>query len=257
MTNLLDNGAFLGNLDEWTGTGSILRSDGYPRLGCVQLVVGQSIAQGEDVGSDQLCTLHYFYKLASGGTLTAGYGSVTQTHSGAPTNVWREGVLPFALDANASDNVAFSATGATAYVDTVTLLIGGLALSRGDVATRVARRLATLATDQSLTTVASAKGPEGDYSDAIDEALRQMGACTRYGDPDITRVEPGQVSSLIDAAVTAMLQQLRATYSLKADVALGPRRESLSQVAGSIDAMLGQGPGPVIVRRLTHPGDDP
>lgn len=257
MGNLLDNGGFDGNLDEWSGTGTILRADGYPRLGCVQLATGQSIGQREDVGSDQLYTLHYFYKLASNVTLMAGYGSVTQSHVyNANAGIWYEGVLSFALDANASDSVQFAASGGAASVDSVTLLMGALPISRAQIGARVARRLGTLATDQSLTTTASAAGSEGSYTDAIDEALRQIGAVNVYGDPDVTRVSPEQVNSVIEAAVQSMLELLRMAYSLKTDVSLGPRKESFSQIAGSLDKMLSGGPAPVAVRRLRHRAED-
>lgn len=256
MANLLDNGGFHGNLDEWTGTGSILRSDGYPRYGCAQLDDGEYVEQDQDIGADQLHTLHYFYKISTGGTLTATYGSsLSQAHSGVTVEVWHEGALAFALDANGSDSVRFAASGATCYVDSVTLLVGGLSMTRATVATRVARKIAALATEQSLSTDASTDGPEGDYSDAIDDALRGLGCINVYGDPDVTAARSGQVSSLIDGAVAAMVEQLRVTYSLESDVSLGPRRESRSQIAGMLGELQGGsgGGGKIEVRRLRHP----
>lgn len=259
MPNLLDNGAFDEGLNDWTATGSILRSDGYPRVGCVQLDAGETVYQLQDLPADQLHTLHYFYKLTTGGTLTAAYGSgVTQAHVGGAQSVWREGVLAFALDANANENVQFSAAGAACYVDTVTMLVGGLPISRAEIASRAARRIAALATAQSLSTTASASGPEGDYSDAIDDALRKIGAVNHWGDPDVTCLPANKVSSAIDATVAAMLETLRITYSLESDVTLGPRSERRSQIAGMLGDLQGGGAtaSPVEVRQLIHPEFD-
>ncbi len=239
--NLLDNGGFDGNLDEWTGTGTIDRSQGYPRLGCVALAAGQNISQAETVNDDQLYTLHYFYRLASGASLTAAYGSISQTHSGSPLNSWREGALVFALDAVAGESVAFSASGGAAYIDAVTLLGRGLPLTRQRILAATSARISDLATDASLTDVAVGDQPEGDYTHAIDEALRQVGAVNRWGDPDVCRLDVAKVNDVIEAAVAAMLQRLRSRYALKTDVTLGPRRENFSQIAGSIDAMLAGG----------------
>ena len=238
MNNYLENGGFDGNLDEWTGTGTIARALGYPRLGCVQLTTGQSIAQAEGLSEDTLYTLHYFYRLGSGATLTAGYGSITQAHSGAPVDAWQEGVLVFALDAGASDSVTFSSSGGTAYVDSVALLGGGLPITRQGIVAIVAARLSALATDASLSDTATGDTPEGDYTHAIDEALRQAGAVNRWGDPDVTQLIGSKVNDVIEATATATLQLLRTTYALQTDVSLGPRRESRSQIAVSIDALL-------------------
>ena len=241
MPNLLENGGFDGNLDEWAGTGSIARSLGYPRLGCVQLDAGESIGQAQSVNEDQLYTLHYFYRLASGATLTVSYGSVSQSHTGTPADAWREGVLVFALDAGASEDVQFDAAAAAAYVDTVTLLGHGLPISRQGILSIVAARIADLATDASLSSAAADDTPEGDYSYAIDEALRQAGAANRWGDVDVTLLSADKVNDAIEATVTAMLQRLRGKYALTTDVSLGPRRESRSQIADSIDRMLSGG----------------
>ncbi|MFZ1755031.1 MAG: hypothetical protein WBO46_14980 [Caldilineaceae bacterium] len=238
MNNHLSNGGFDGNLDEWTGTGGINRSLGLPRLGCGELEAGETLSQSEGLSADTLYTLHYFYRLADGASLTAGYGSITQTHTGTPADAWQEGVLVFALDSGASDSVTFTASGATAYVDSVTLVAGGLPLTRQGILSVVSARIAALATDAGLSSTASGDLPEGDYTYAIDEALRQVGAVNRWGDPDVTALATAKANDVLEAAVTAMVQRLRSTYALKTDTSLGPRRESFSQIANSLDGML-------------------
>ncbi len=252
--NLLHNGAFDGGLDEWTGSGTIDRSLGYPRPACVRLADGQSIRQEASVGPDSLYTLHWFYRLGAGATLTVQYGSVTHVLDGVPVDAWREGVLYFALDESATQDVTFAAAGGTAYLDSVTLLAGGLPITRAHLAQHVAGRLADLATEAALSSTAAGDTPEGDYSAAIDEALRSLGAITRWGDADVTALHASKVNDAVDSATTAMLQRLRARYALQTDVTLGPRSESRSQIAGSIDAML-SGAGAdrrVKVRPLLH-----
>lgn len=239
MANNLQNGDFGRGLYQWTGTGTISRSLGYPRLNCAQLADGQSISQAVGISGEILYTLHYFYRLSTGATLTVAYGDVSQQHTGAPLDVWREGVLAFSVEASeGNESVQFSASGGTVYVDSVTLQGGGLPRTRAELASEVAGMIAAFATDASLSAVASALGPEGDYSAAIDEALRAVGAMNRWGDVDITLLPASQINDVIEGARAAMLQRLRARYALEVDVSLGPRSESRSQIASSIDEML-------------------
>ncbi len=254
MTNLLLNGGFDGNLNEWSGTGTIARSLGYPRLGCVELAAGQSISQQVGLSEDTLYTLHFFYYLESGAGLIAGYGSgVSQTFTGT-VGAWQEGDMIFALDAGANDSVTLEASGGTVYVDSTALMYGALPISRDEAGVRLERRLGALATDAALSLTPASSGPQGDYSEAIDEALRAIGAVNRWGDPDVTIVRSEQVNELLEGAQMAMLQRLRSSYALETDVSLGPRKESRSQIAASIDAMLGGGGGGGGVNRRVGQG---
>lgn len=239
MPNLLNNGDFSRGLYEWEGSASIYRALGYPRLNCALLATGQTLTQARGISDENLHTLHYFYRVATGATLTAGYGDMTQTHTGAPLDVWREGVLVFSPETGeGNDSVEFSAAGGNVYVDTVTLMPGGLPRSRAELANDVAVRLAEIATDASLSATASSSGPEGDYSAAIDEALRAAAAMNKWGDPDVTLLDPLKVNDVIEAVRVGMLQRLRSKYALEVDVSLGPRSESRSQIASSLDEML-------------------
>ena len=244
MTNLLSNGGFDGNLYRWTGAGVIDRVNGYPRAGCASLATGQSItSEVVGLGENWMHGIHFFYQLAVGATLTVSYGAITLAFTGAPLGVWREGAIFFALDTGGNSGVAFAASAGACLVDSVTLMQGALPIKRSAIAAAVAARMTSLVTDASLSATASATGPEGDYSAPIDEALRALGAVNGWGDPDVTRLDGAQINDAIDAAQSALLTRLRATYALETDVVLGPRRESRSQIAGSIDAMLGGGVG--------------
>lgn len=241
MTNYLQYAGFDGTINgnHWTGTGTIDRSLGYPRAGCVQLTAGQSIAQAVGLSANQLYTAHLFYRPGDGASLTVTYGAISQTYTGT-TGQWNEAVMLFALSTSVNESLTLTASGGTVYVDTVTLM-GALPISRAALTTTVAARLGGLATDAGLSATPSASGPNGDYSAAIDEALRSLDADNEWGDPDITELDDDKINDLIEATVGSMLQSLRSTYALETDVSLGPRRESRSQIAASIDAMLSGG----------------
>lgn len=237
--NLLQNGDFSRGLYQWIGSGAISRALGYPRQGAAQLAIGQNLSQAIGISEENLHTLHYFYQLATGATLTIGYGAVAQAHTGAPLSVWREGVLVFAPEVGGGNGaVAFSTAGGACYVDTVTLMAGGLPKSRAEIASDVAARISEIATDAGLSTTASASGPEGDYGAAIDEALRAVGAMNSWGDPDVTLLCADKVNEVIEQVKVGMLQRVRSKYALEVDVSLGPRSESRSQIASSLDEML-------------------
>ncbi|MFN8493131.1 MAG: hypothetical protein U0350_36345 [Caldilineaceae bacterium] len=239
--NLITNGGFDGNLYRWQGSGAILLTDGYPRLGCARLTSGQSIYtdQGIGLGENYLHTLHFFYKVSDGATLTANYGNISQAFAGSPSDTWREGILGFALDAGGNSPMLFAATSGVCLVDSVTLLQGALPIHRAAIAAAVAARLSSLVTDAGLSATASASGPEGDYAAPIDEALRALGAVNNWGDPDVTALDPAKVNDVIDAAQNALLARLRATYALETDVRLGPQQESRSQIMSNLGLLAG------------------
>lgn len=259
---LLYNGGFNGNLYRWTGTGVINRTAGYPRIGCASLAAGQSIeSEVVGLGENYPYTIHFFYQLATGATLTAGYGStVTQTFTGTPLNVWREGLISFALDTGGNSGVTFAASGGACLVDSVTLMQGGLPITRTALAAIVADNLGSLATDAGLDATPSASGPNGDYSLNIDDALRAMGAVstfggagllgtyadeqvTTWGDPDITMLNLAEIGSVVELVTESLMVQVRNSYASEVDVSLGPRRESRSQLVTNINALLGGGKG--------------
>ncbi len=99
---------------------------------------------------------------------------------------------------------------------------------------------------------------EGDYTYAIDAALRAVGATDpEAGGVDIRWLDPENVLTAIDVTVQEMLERLQMDYATETDVSLGPRRESFSQKSATIGAILGsggasQGSGQVVQRNLRH-----
>lgn len=247
--NLLVNGHFDGSLLHWSG-GEMNRSLGYPRPGCAQLDANDSleyIYQAISVSPGQVYTLHFFFRRPANAALTATLGDVSQEFAG-PTDVWQEGVLTLGVMAETTIAPAFAEADSEqaigpCYVDGVSLVPGVLVLTRRALMLAVANRLGALATDAGLNAVATGKGPEGDYTGAVEEALRQVGAVNAWGDPDITALAADQVNAAIEAALTAMLGKLANHYALETDVSLGPRSESRSQIAKMLTALGGAGTG--------------
>lgn len=255
VPNLLSAGSFDGGVDsdEWSGSGGASLTLGFPRPGAAQLDAAESLTQSVDLAEDVLYTLHLFFRLATGATLTVTVGDVGQGFVGAPLDVWREAVLVVAPQ-DAQSDVSFAAAGGACIVDTATLLSGALPISRAQIAAQLAASLAELVADAGLSAAPSAIGPEGDYTYAIDEALRQIGAVNVYGDADVTQLFASEVNDVLDAAQTALLRRLRSKYALETDVTLGPRSERRSQIAGSIDEMLSGGGSSMTIQfgKLTH-----
>lgn len=246
MTNLLLNPRFYGNLSEWTGSGTINRSLGYPRDGCAEIAADQSISQAVATAQNSLYSLHWFFRLSAGATLTASYGAVASlSYSTADyaIDVWHEAIIQFAPSADSSESVTFAAAGGACYVDGIALIAGGVPITRSEIARRLEVMLSQLAIDAELSREASADGPEGDYSYAIDDALRAQDAAGTYGEPDVTMLATSEINNLVALARTSMLQRLRAKYAFQYDVQLGPRSESRSQIAKSIEDMLGGSSG--------------
>jgi hypothetical protein len=226
----------------------------------VSLAAGQSIAQARDVGANWLYTIHFFYQVAPGATLTVSYGAhVSQTFTGSVLGIWHEGIVAFALDAGESGGVTFAASGGACLVDSVTLLPGGLPISRADLVAIVADNLGSLATDAGLSTTASASGPEGDYTLNLNDALRAMGAVSTFGsaalqiptgpddatwgDPDVTQLDMAEIGGVVELVTESLMVQVRNSYAGEVDVSLGPRNERRSQLVTNINALLGGGKG--------------
>jgi hypothetical protein len=133
-----------------------------------------------------------------------------------------------------------------------------VAITRAEIAERIDDKLGRLASDRSLSTALSGALTEGDYTYAIDAALRGVNSIDpETGGVDIRYLDPGSVLTVIDVGVHEMLERLQMDYATETDVSLGPRRESLSQKAATIGAILGsggasQGSGQVVQRNLRH-----
>ena len=241
----LINGRFLNGLDSWTAaSATFLASDGDEQYGMAQLSVGGSIAQPFNVAKARSYTLHIAVKPAT--TLASGDATVALTTNGNPVTtlnltgvagLWTENTFTVGLVPAVNYKLTVNAVNVAVKIDDVWLWF--VPTTRAALAQRVLTRLGGLATDQSLSLAPSGTQTEGDFTGAVDTGLRTIGAI----DPETDAIDIRYLSiEMVDTAITAlereMLQQLYRTFSLQTDISVGPRHESLSQVAKAIERLL-------------------
>lgn len=134
-------------------------------------------------------------------------------------------------------------------------------MDRATLATLVHRRLSSLASDAGLTTQASDGQSEGSYTDAIDAALRTLGAYeATTGLLDSSLLTVAQHNQAISLVTQSMLQLLQFHYSTLVDIKVGAREEKLSQIRQALAGLAGSGAGSaarqVMLRPLARQADD-
>jgi len=239
----INNGRFFTDLSSWTASNAVyLSSDGDDHYGMASITAGGSISQPFTVPSPRLYSLHVALKPgAASGTIataqiTQNGDPVTTQNLIASSLGWTEQTLTLGLVPGAAYTLTINAL-ADVKVDDIWLWF--VPLSRAAIATRVEARLSSLASDAGLSTAATTGKTEGDYSYAIDAALRQIGAIDpETAQPDIRYLGTSDIDSVLQMAEREMLQQLHRYYVLQVDISVGQRRESLSQIAKSIEALL-------------------
>ena len=264
--NELSNGRFTHDLNGWTVSGAEYSAgDGDDHYGVAVLETGEYIEQDFAVERIRAHTFHIDIK-PTGSDLSGseaqvvvedGDGNVVFSRDLSGTadtwteNEWEAGL---ASGTNYTVRVINNSFGASVKIDDI--WIWDIPISRSELATRIHAKLGRLATERSLSTSASGAKTEGDYTCPIDDALRDLGAINpETGDPDARYVEPEEVSTLLDLVRTEALEFLKAEYSVEVDIGVGPRKESRSQIASSIDDIIGGkdgggGPGRVVERKL-------
>lgn len=134
-------------------------------------------------------------------------------------------------------------------------------MDRATIAATIHRKLGQLATDAGLSTAATTGQSEGSYSDAIDAALRQLGAYdTNTLLLDAGLVPITSINTLLRLVEGEMLDRLQRHYALLVDIKVGQRDEKLSQIRAAIASLAssagGRSGAPVIVRPLARKADD-
>lgn len=135
-------------------------------------------------------------------------------------------------------------------------------MTRAQIAAAVHRKLGQLATDAGLSTAESGDQTEGSYTDAIDAALRQLGAY----DPDTEALDAAlvgisSINALLRIVEGEMLERLQRHYALLTDIKVGQRDEKLSQIGAALRALAAAGAtnragAPVIARPLRREAYD-
>lgn len=128
-----------------------------------------------------------------------------------------------------------------------------MALTRVTLAKMVHDRLGAIATDRSWTWVADGDLTEGDYTYAIDAALRDLELLGSSDEPDISEAGVEQYNTLVEVVERYMLAKAERSLAMKVDLTLGPRREAFSQQAAALREMSKAGGSKrVVAMRLHH-----
>ena len=126
-------------------------------------------------------------------------------------------------------------------------------MTRQSLAQIVHDRLGEIATDRGWSYTTSGDLTEGDYTYAIDAALRDLELLDSDDEPDITEAEVGQYNTLVEVVERYMLAKAERSLAMRVDLQLGPRRESFSQQAEALRAMnQAGGSRRVVAMRLHH-----
>ena len=264
--NLLINGHFDG-LAGWTVQGDVVFAahEGERFLGCAALGPGGVLQQAFGTRSRRRHHLRLAYKgdgAALTVTLTDGAGRTVKTTALAGAADWGEMLWELYLPLWQYALTVSNTGGVMAYVDEA--WVWPVVRSRAEIAAAVADALGGLATDAGLSLTAHDTMTEGDYTGAVDEALRAVRAVDEEtGLPDVRWLAPDQVDAVERAALQRMLERLQRRYATMVDVAVGPRRESLSQIAAAVGRMLadmataGEAAGRTVqMRRMTYATPD-
>jgi hypothetical protein len=263
--SLIVNGRLFHNLNGWTAVGGAVYSagNGDSHYGVASLPAGASIAQQIAVEAARLYTLHvatYGGSASIALTDSAGNSLPTQIASGV-SGAWTENSITVGLAPGTSYTLTISnAGGSTILVDDIWLW--WVPKTRSELAAIVSRKLATLASDASLSTTPAGTQTEGSYTDAVDAGLRGVGAIDDETDlPDIRYLTAALLDSCLAQIERAVLEKLQRHYALLVDTKDGPEEQKLSQIAGALKSLASAGSGggksgQVVVRSLRRSADD-
>lgn len=253
--NRLTNGRFLHNLNGWTVSGAAYSpGDGDDHYGVAAVEDGGYLWQDFAVVDTRVYSVHIAAKSTTGFTgseiqlvINDGDGNNVVTEDiEAGTASWVENTFTYGLAPGTSYEFKIANdAGEEVLIDDV--WVWHVPITRANAAARVDEKLAGLATAQSLSTAASGSKTEGDYTYAVDAGLRNVNAINpETGFPDVRYLGPDDVNPLLLEIRKEVLEQLQSTYLLQVDTQIGPRRESLSQIAkqiGDIAGTSGSGSG--------------
>ncbi len=268
------NGRFLHNLNGWTVSDSAVvysAGDGDDHYGVAVLPTGnKSIEQDFGVLGTKLFTVHIAVK-AVGVALTAGQATLviedgegntvlTSNLVAGTADTWIETSYSVGLGEGTTYTLRITNVNATGDIKIDDLSLWFIPLSRAEIATRTHAKLGRMAVDRALSTAVNGVLTEGDYTYAIDAALRSIGAIDPdTGLPDVRYLDEQSIQTALDYTLKEMLEQLQKDYAVEVDTRTGPYQQSLSQKREAIDAMLGTGSGssgggsgPVVMRGFTH-----
>lgn len=267
----LTNGQFLHDLTDWDVTGATYSAgDGDAHYGVAQLAVGQAIAQDFAVDYVRAHTLALALKCSA--PVTAGQVTVviededgnvlTTLQPTCAANAWRTNDWTLGLASGTTYTITITNVGAGAAIKLDDIWLWPLLMTRAGMAQRIHTKLGRLATERSLSLTPNGAYTEGDYTLAIEVALRRAGAVNPETDQaDARWLDSANVDTALETAEREMLERLQRDYAVETDISVDGRSESRSQIREALEALTGgQGSGSaggqlgrVQVKRLSHP----
>lgn len=246
--NHISNGGFAGNLSGWdAGGGAVFAaSQGNDVLGAAYLAnAGDSISQQFGLPISREYMLAVFAKAAAAGsisvTITNSDGDAVYTSSSAAVGTSWEAALDGRIGLpQGSFSLEIAYVDQPVYIDDVSL--AWVIATRAELADKVAKLLGDLASSDAAysTSPQSPDLTEGDYTDAIDFGLRQVGAVDMAGQPDVRALDDDTLDAAVDEIQRYMLNKLHRYYARHAtDFSLEGRTEHYQQRVGAIEKLLG------------------
>ena len=258
----LYNGRFLSDLDNWTVLNAVYSAgDGDEHYGVAVISQNGYVEQTFQPDYTRLHSIHISVKplttLTTGLTLliTDGNGNTVLSQALTGTaNIWNETTIDIGLAAGDTYTLRITNTNPGAIkLDDIWLWY--LSMTRAAIATRVSEKLGRLASERSYSTTASGAKTEGDYTYAIDTALRKLDAIDpETALPDIRFLDYDDLQTMLESVEQEMIEKLQRDYSVEVDIRVGQRSENLSQITKSLSEMTTKDSksGRVIVKKLNH-----
>ena len=274
--NHLNNGRFLHSLDNWTASGAVYSAgDGDEHYGVAVLSTGGDyVEQTFSVPAMRRYTLHLSVKPA-GSALTTGQATVRITDGNGNVIVtsnltggadaWHEQTYLVGLAHGTTYTLRLSNASAAGDVSLDDVWLWFVPLTRQAIAQAAERKLGRVGTELNYESAGLGSQAEGEYTDAIDEGLRSLGAINpETGLPDVRYLDEQNAKAIIDSTVQAMLEKAAIDFGVEVDITLGPHSERLSQKREALEKLAGLAGGSgggagnrqIIARPLHHPRKD-
>lgn len=272
---LLNNGRFLHNLNGWDASvATYSAGQGDDHYGVALLPTGgayieQSFAVPDYASYSLHLSLHGVGAAITSGQVTAVItdgddNTVVTLNPVGAADTWSENTLTAGLAPGTTYTLRITNVSASGnvYVDDVWMWF--VPITRIAIAKRTHAKLGRMATERTLHYAVMGELSEGDYTYAIDAALRMYAAINpETGSPDIRYIDAEQVQNILNAVRIEMLERLQTDYAVEVDTTTGPYRQNLSQKTQLIGEILGTGGGSqgggssgsggsVIQRKLRH-----
>jgi len=266
--NKIFNGGFIGDLGSWTvATSAVyIASVGNDQLGACHLTgAGDAVSQQFSAPTSREYMIDIYARTVTGTgdltlTITDSNGNTTYTATQSATTAFANTEGNRVGLPSGTYTLALTYDTAAVYVDDVSVAV--VEKTRLELADDAADILGDLATqDAGFVTTPSGTDTEGDYTEAVDAALREFGAVGADGQPDVRYLTLDRVDGAIDSIQLYMLHKLHRYYARHAtDFTLEGRTEHWHQRTAAIEALLGiavggrtSGAGRAIAtRRLVH-----